>query len=136
MSKKVSVTKSPIDLTKRENQVYRQIGKHLSENSALQKIDMYTVALAAKCYVRIEAMEDRLSSGEDVVQMYESGATAPSGLYTVLNSERKAWDQYCRRFGLTQEHREKILAFKADANNEPGIMTKLRAMRDRKNKAV
>lgn len=134
--KKTPIPRPPLDLTKEENSTYRAIARHLADNKALDKIDAWTIAQAARCFGRICTLENELKGLSDIVQIFESGASNVTGAFTALNTERKQWNGYVKMFGLSIEAREKLLAFKADANNEPGVMSKLRDIREKSRKAV
>lgn len=139
MGRRLSIPKPLINLTDAETKTYKSICKHLKENSSLQDIDGMTICMAVKCWHRIEFIEELLyekAGDEGFVQTYETGATAVTGLFTALQQESKRWEKFCRMFGLTIEAREKLISFKADANKEPGLMSKLRDIREKQRKVV
>lgn len=134
-SKKVTLPPSPLELSAAETAVYRQIGKYLSEEGALKKIDSFLLSQLAKCWCRCQKFEQDVAT-YGAVDEYDKGGSNISGYYTALQRERAHFFQLCNVFGLHTLSREKILAFKADANESGGIMRKLHAIREKSRKVV
>lgn len=134
-SKTPTIPKSPLELAPHEAAMYKTICRHLAESKAFQKIDAYFVAITARSWARCQRFEEQLDQ-EGAVQVFDNGSTNVSGYYTALQRERDFFKQACQILGMNAAGREKILAFKADANETGGIMRKLQVIREKSRKVV
>lgn len=134
-NKKTAIPRPTLDLTPDENRMYREICHHLQENNGLQKIDAHFIALTARAWRRCQDFEKELER-QGAVQIFENGSTNVSGYYTALQRERDFFEKACRLLGMNVAAREKLLTFKADANEQGGIMRKLQNIREQSKKAV
>lgn len=133
--KTVPIPRPPLDMDKATAGMYRNICRHIRDNNCFQKIDAHAVALAARSWARCQNFENDLDRN-GAIQIFENGANNVSGYYTALQREREFFLKTCRLLGMTPADREKMLAFKAEANEPSGIMRKLEAIRTKSKKVV
>jgi phage terminase small subunit len=79
---------------------------------------------------------EQLANPQDMIQTFESGATNVSAWYTVMEREANFVMKLATQLGISQKSREGILAFKTDANEPGGLMSKLQAIREQSNRKV
>lgn len=128
--------KPPIKLSSEETKLYKLIVKFLNENSAYLKIDSFYICRAVQCWSMMEEAQQEMAR-TGMIQLYESGASAPSAAYTIFNHQQKQFDTYCRRLGLNQFAREQLITFKKTKEDEKDPFAQMVKMREkRKLKAV
>jgi P27 family predicted phage terminase small subunit len=122
-----TATRIPIPpkwLPTRAKKIFKQICGFLIQNDAVCVIDALYVSMAAACMDRyIDAEISVALNG--TTQSYESGATAVSAEYTVMNNERKMFDQYARRLGLNIASREKLVTMQSENVQEDDFFAQL-----------
>jgi phage terminase small subunit len=127
----------PLALTEPETQFYTNVCKFLIANNAMDGIDIYQIIQITKCWGLYRYASDKLyDDPTELIQEFESGASNVGPWYTIMERERTAFDKLAKNFGLNQRAREALIAFKVDANEPGGIISKLTAIREKAKKVV
>lgn len=125
-----------LPLEEPERKMYTTLAKFFQKHNAWQEVDTYMLSQLAHRWGRYRIAVQRIQNPNNMIQVFDSGAENVSPWYTIAEREGAAVMKLCKELGLTQKSREAILAFKADANEPGGLISKLQAIREQSKKRV
>lgn len=134
--KKGKIPPPALPLGDLERKMYASLAKFLQKHNAWQEVDTYIVSQLAWHWGRYRIAVEVLQDPAKMIQVFDSGAMNVSAWYTIADRESTSIMKLCKELGLTQRSREAILAFKADANEPGGLISKLQAIREQSKKRI
>jgi len=100
-----------LDLNDRAREYYDLTIDHLNEAEVLRKVDAVLLSILAKNLDLLVTSANEITSLDDVVQTFESGATNITGTFTAFERATKAVLTLSSKLGLSPSDREKLMAF-------------------------
>lgn len=90
----------------------------MRDKGAFEKIDFYTVAMAANALTLYhQALEQVMEYGS--TQTFKTGASNVTGAYTVMKDQAQLFQQFSDRLGLDVKARERLQAYAKKENENP-----------------
>ena len=107
-------------LTKEGKQIYEEICKLLDKYGTIEEVDSFGLSMLADSLDSYQVAAKEVNENGPV-QVYKTGATAPSAWMNVKKQSYEAFLKLSQRFGLSPKDRELMLKFKVKKKEEDAL---------------